>query len=284
MALTIGVKLVISIIFFILILSILGYLLIYSRETGVSDYKASLASSFILVLIAVIMMIFTLINLSDTNVKSKSAIFVNTCPDYYYKDKVKNAEEKFEIVCKPFIFEGSDNEFLYVIKELQPIAKSYETIENDNNNYNNNIDNNPFYEIIDINDSSISPPPNKYVKVLNYNDINKKINIHELNKVADKVSDYDVYNKALCACGLNLPWNEVQHTCGKMNFNRDDDNKACMVLSTELHSLKDVNNQLQNISGFDFRNYYDNLDKADTAKVNNKHFVDLKSIQVNLTS
>ena len=29
---------------------------------------------------------------------------------------------------------------------------------------------------------------------------------------------------------------------------------------------------------------YDNLDKADTAKVNNKHFVDLKSIQVNLTS
>jgi energy-coupling factor transporter transmembrane protein EcfT len=282
MTLSTKTSLALSIILFLFIIIIIAYFLIYSYEYKLNDYKIFLGLTLVLFLIALLMMIFTLINLINYKPNDSEPIILNTCPDYYYKDKILDSEGKPSTYCKPFIFEGSNNEHLYIIKELQPFTKSYDSIDSDKNYYNLGQNLNAFY---DINTITFSDGPNKKVKVLNYDKSNftKKINLNDLNKIADKTSSKKEYNEGLCACALNLGWNELQHECGAKNLYRKDNKTACSGLSKELHDNKLLETELTDLSGFDYAQYYNNVVQAEN-KLNNQHFVDLNAIQINLTS
>jgi hypothetical protein len=278
MALSTRTTLGLSILLFLFISTILAYLTFYAFEYKLNNYRIFLSITFMIFLIALIMMIFTFINLNNYNTPHITPIHINTCPDYYYKEYVYNASDKTEeIICKPFIFEGYDNDYLYVLKELQPFAKNYEPIGSDKNNYNNQNNENAFYDIENINAS-------KHYKILNYNYLNKKISLNGLNKIADKTLDNKSYNQSLCGCALNLSWNELQKECALHNINRSDDHKACSGLSKELHDTTKITTNLQNVSGLDYQNYYNDLAISDASNINNKNIVDLKAIQINLTS
>ena len=292
MALSTKTTLALSILVFLFILVIHAYLIIYSYEYNVQNYRIFLGLSFIVFIIALVMMTFTLINLINVKPKKDTPIFLNTCPDYYYREKVKDDKASTDTItiynhyCKPFIFEGSKKEFLYVLKELQPFAKNHENIENDQNYYNNGLNSNAFYDINLINIGSASSPNNKVVKVLNFNNDNfkKKIDLNDLNKLADKSSNKEIFNTGLCSCALNLGWNELQKECGEKNLYREDNVKACDVISKQVQETTGINTDLDNLTGLNYQNYYNNILDADKTKVNNQHFIDLKTIQVNLTS
>lgn len=240
-------KLIFAIILTLIFTGVSLYLVAFNQQ-----YMIVYVSIFISSLFALIMVLFTLYNyVVNTNRTSKQPIKLNTCPDYYFTDYITNSSGKVEKFCKPFIFEGSDKETLYMLKTINPLATNITTLTEDKNLYSDN-NKNGFYiieDIIKIKDNSrtiyldgidVSDSKHKIknCKVLDWTTPKSdlSINLNALNNISINSYNKEEMNRAICSCGTNLGWTELQEKCGKENLLRGDKADACQIISSYIHN------------------------------------------------
>lgn len=269
-------KLIIAFIITLLITIASLYVIVISKQ-----YMITSVSVFITSLFAMIMVFFTFYNYATTSeIQTSYPIKLNTCPDYYYVDTITR-DGKVEKVCKPFIFEGNDGNIMYMLKTIQPLATNITTIEQDLNNYDNI--NTGFYKIENIknNEETVF---DKFGKVLDVSNIDGSLNLNQLNNASINAYDKKSFNIAMCSCGTNLGWSELQHKCGKENLDRGDKDDACYSLSTYIHNenvnATSVYIDKAKLNSLNYQTFNTTSDK-DSAQFINQHFIDPKAIQTN---
>lgn len=296
-------KLIFAVIITLISSGVSLYLIAYNKQ-----YMIAYISIFIASLFAFIMVFFTLYNyVVNTNQTSKQPIKLNTCPDYYFTDYITNSNSgKVEKICKPFIFEGSDKENLYMLKTINPLANTITTLEEDKNFYNGG-NKQGFYNIEDVIksidgtnitylDGSINGATivgttpavghqTKFCKILDWTDPKPdlSINLTSLNDISVNSYNKEEMNRAMCSCGTNLGWTELQEKCGKENLLRGDKADACTLISSYIHNTTPVvtsaNIDPSELNGLNLQSY----SSGSQQDFVNRLFIDPQAIQADFT-